>query len=232
MKVSVLLIEDEPMIAQDIELILLENDYDVIGLFYESGPAIIAAKERQPQLALLDINLQSEVDGIYIARQLNKQCSIIFITSLYDDSTLKRIEHIKPYAYILKPFQEQEILLNMRLALARKQIELMANTDSFITIKSKGFNVKIDLKDVLYLEGENNYTKLILKNAKTHLISKTINSVLNEDCTSADFIRVHKSYVINLKYLEGLNGKYAQVKGHSIPISRTYKRELLDSWRV
>lgn len=119
-KVKVLVVEDEVFIAQDISDILIENDYEVVGIAEDADEAIWLAKVHEPEIILLDIVLKGDRDGISTAISLKRDLdpAIIFLTSRSDQMTVSRAASIPPNGYLLKPFRVEELLIALQTGLA------------------------------------------------------------------------------------------------------------------
>ena len=114
-KIKVLIVEDEPVIAENISLYLDNNDFEVSGIAYDSDDALMQLKENTPDAVIMDINLSSEKDGIDIALYINTkyQLPFLFLTSYSDKNTLDRAKKVKPSGYIVKLFNERTLLASM-----------------------------------------------------------------------------------------------------------------------
>ncbi|HQV62279.1 MAG TPA: response regulator transcription factor [Chitinophagaceae bacterium] len=118
-KFRVLIVEDEPVIAENISMYLDNNDFEVSGIAYDSGEAIEQLQNNTPDAAILDINLESEEDGIDIANFINQRYQIpfLFLTSYSDKETLQRAKNVNPSGYIVKPFNEKTLLASLEIAI-------------------------------------------------------------------------------------------------------------------
>ncbi len=125
MSIRVLIVEDEPIIAEDIEHILLSHDYEVIGKAYSSTRAIDMLGTRYPDLVLLDIALKGDKDGVDIAHIIrnNYQIPFIFLTSFSDKITLERVNPTMPYGYIVKPFKDKDIITAIEIGMFRHSMD-------------------------------------------------------------------------------------------------------------
>ena len=119
-KIKILIVEDEPVIAENISLYLDNNDFEVSGIAYDSEDAMQQLRENTPDAVLLDINLESDTDGIDIARYIQEhyQLPFIFLTSYSDRITLERAKQVKPSGYIVKPFNERTLLASLEIAIS------------------------------------------------------------------------------------------------------------------
>lgn len=125
MSISVLIVEDEPIIASDIEMTLKKDDYSVIGIALSSTKAIDLLHRTSPDIVLLDIAIQGDRDGIDIAHLINEKYKIpfIYITSFSDKETLERAKSTLPYGYIVKPFKDRDIISAIEMAVYRFAID-------------------------------------------------------------------------------------------------------------
>ncbi|MBK8853955.1 MAG: response regulator transcription factor [Saprospiraceae bacterium] len=121
MSVRVLIVEDEPIISDDIESTLLANDYDIAGKAYSSTQALDMLINRSPDIVLLDISIKGDKDGIDIAAIIREKYHLpfIFLTSFSDKITLERAIPTMPYGYIVKPFKDRDIITSIELAMFR-----------------------------------------------------------------------------------------------------------------
>ncbi len=122
---TILIVEDESIVALDLQSRLQRLGY-LAPAFVATGPdAIAKTVEIQPDLILMDIKLRGEMDGIEAARQIREQFDIpvIYLTAFADETTLQRAKITGPYGYLLKPFEERELLATIRMALYRYQAE-------------------------------------------------------------------------------------------------------------
>jgi DNA-binding NarL/FixJ family response regulator len=118
-------VEDEPVIAENISMYLDNADFEVSGFAYDSNEANEQLQNNTPDAAILDINLQSDEDGIDIANRINEKYQIpfLFLTSYSDKNTLDRAKKVKPSGYIVKPFNEKTLLASLEIAISNHAAE-------------------------------------------------------------------------------------------------------------
>jgi DNA-binding NarL/FixJ family response regulator len=119
-RLRILIVEDEPVIAENISMYLDNADFEVSAVAYDSAEANEQLKHNTPDAAILDINLGSEEDGIQIAGRINEKYKIpfLFLTSYADKKTLDRAKLVKPSGYIVKPFNEKTLLASLEIAIS------------------------------------------------------------------------------------------------------------------
>lgn len=124
--INILIIEDEIIIALDIESKLKKLGYDIAGIFANSEKVIDYLSFHTPDLVLCDITIKGDKDGIEIAQLITaiKPIPFIFLTSHADRHTLQRAKQVMPYAYIVKPFDEKDLLSAIEISFYKYSVEL------------------------------------------------------------------------------------------------------------
>lgn len=124
--ISILLVEDEGIVAQDLKETLLHLGYRVAGIASEGVQAVRLAEELQPQLIVMDVGLRGEVDGIEAAQmiQARSHIPVIFLTGHRDTETLQRAVSTGPLGYIVKPFQEVELRCAIEVAIHKHRADV------------------------------------------------------------------------------------------------------------
>lgn len=118
--IRILIVEDEPLIAENISMYLNNHNYCVSAIAYDDEEAFRELKSNPPDAVLLDINLESSRDGVHIAEYINEHNKVpfIFLTSYSDKVILERAKKTNPSGYIVKPFNEQTLYTTIEVALA------------------------------------------------------------------------------------------------------------------
>lgn len=124
--ISILIVEDEGIVAHDIARRLKKLGYDVADIKHKGEHAINWLEIHNPDLILCDINIKGEKDGIDIAQYVynHKRTPLIFVTALSDRATLDRAKKTLPYGYIVKPFDTRDLLTAIELALYKHSVAL------------------------------------------------------------------------------------------------------------
>lgn len=124
--ISILIIEDEGVVAHDIARRMRKLGYDVAGIKHSSEAAINWLEIHTPDIILCDINIDGPKDGVDVAEYVynNKRTPLIFVTALSDRGTLERAKKTLPYGYIVKPFDNHDLLTAIELALYKHSVEL------------------------------------------------------------------------------------------------------------
>ena len=121
----IIIADDEVIIASQIGECLTANDYQVAGIASSGAEAVEMALELKPDLMLMDIVMPGKLDGISAAAKINKALNIpvIFLTAYADEEMIQRAKPIGPYAYVLKPLQERQLLAAIEIALHKNVMQ-------------------------------------------------------------------------------------------------------------
>jgi DNA-binding NarL/FixJ family response regulator len=188
-KKKILVVEDEPLVAQDLAMILERGGYQVVGVANDGLTALEYLHSRKPELALLDINLSSTHSGFDIAEVIKEKYHIpfIFITAFSDKHTLEKAKSLLPDAYIIKPFKKKDVLVNVELAFHKFSVHdsshyislnvLNENLDK--AISAKEYEICLDIVQGLSNDEISQKHYVSINTVKTHL--KRIFQKLNLD---------------------------------------------------
>ena len=126
---SILIVEDEPIVAKDLQQTLREMNYDAFAIAPSADEAIKRAAERCPDLVLMDIRIKGSRDGIETARIFREQfgVSVIYLTAHADEATIQRAAETAPYGYLLKPIKSAELRSAIEIAAFRQEMEKCAH---------------------------------------------------------------------------------------------------------
>lgn len=223
MSKSVLIVEDEPLIADDLSFHLEDIGVHkvIIALKYEKAITLLA--EHDFDLVLLDVNLSGERDGIDVANFINRNnpTPFIFITSYYDEETLGRAKKTGPIAYVLKPFNKQDIHVNVEMAFHKIEHEQKSEQPEKFFIKDKDGLISISPEEIDYVEAFDNYAK-VFSGEQSFIISHTLKSI-EDKLAARGFDRVHKSYLVNFSRISMISEGYVFFNELKVPIGRAYK---------
>ena len=133
----ILVVEDESLVARDLHQTLTRAGYEVTALCRTGAEALEAVKIQQPDVVLMDIHLQGDMDGIEAAGRIQReyQKPVVFLTGHADERTTRRARTAEPYGYLLKPFHESELRSVVELAVSRHKADrsLRASEERFVS---------------------------------------------------------------------------------------------------
>jgi DNA-binding LytR/AlgR family response regulator len=238
MKLRILVVEDEFSILMDITRRLSKLGYEVVGTAMNYEEAMVSLLENKPDLILLDINLESKKNGIYIAEKIkeNYPLPIIFITASSDPATFEEALKTKPMGFIIKPFKDEDLRNNIELAIRHfetnqlaTEIQLKEPKPVFLKQNNQLENVNLDA--ILYLEAMDNYTK-VFTNTKRFTINNPLKNI-HIQLPRDKFIRVHKSYVVAISSIKAVDGNSIVLKSNElIPIGKTFRNDFINQLKV
>lgn len=121
----ILIVEDESIVAKDIQNSLKGMGYEVVGIVASGTDAVLKAAELNPDLILMDVMLRGEMDGIEAAKQihLKNRIPVIYLTAYTDDNTFGRAKVSEAYGYLLKPFEDRELRTTIEMGLYKHTME-------------------------------------------------------------------------------------------------------------
>jgi CheY-like chemotaxis protein len=135
-----LLVEDENIVALDIQHRLKKLGYTVVGWATTGPDAIEQAAKMYPDLILMDIRLKGEMDGITASEQIRSclDIPVVYLTAYSDEATLQRANRTEPYGYLLKPFADRDLDTTIAIALYRYQTEQELKESGSFRLRSGG----------------------------------------------------------------------------------------------
>ncbi len=227
---KILIAEDEAIIAESLYQVLSELGYQPLEPCQDKVEAIVEIEKSSPSFALVDIHIGEQFSGFEVAKKLNeKNIPFIFVTALYDKDTVNKAKIFTPSAYLVKPFNKENLFATIEMAMSNyKQITAnKANLSNQIFIKDAAQEISISLEDITHIEAAGAYINIFLQTGKRHLIKSSLQEFLNQQ-NIEDLAQVHKSYIINIMHVKAI--KYDEVMVHEtmIPIGRTYRNHLRD----
>ncbi|MEW6532089.1 MAG: PAS domain S-box protein [Thermodesulfobacteriota bacterium] len=124
-RARIMVVEDEGIIAEDIQESLLEMGYNVTSVISSGEEALQRVEQERPDLVLMDVVLQGNMDGIEAARRIRSRINIpiIYLTAYTDAKMLERAKATEPFAYMIKPFRERELHTNIEMALFKHELD-------------------------------------------------------------------------------------------------------------
>lgn len=222
-KKRILIVEDEFIIAQNLKMVLEGFGYEVVGHAFDASEALEMLQHAPVDLALIDINLGSGIDGVDLGRTIRSQWGIplIFLTSHSDANTIRRATELGPSGYLSKPFNKTEVFANIEIALSKVE---MANAADHTFIKTGGESKKLFWDDITMIQADHVYIRIFRRSGPPILVRESLGTWAKK--LGKGFLRVHRSYVIALDAIESLGTATVTVNGVEISISKTTRSEL------
>ena len=236
---KILIVEDEMIIGANISLQLSKLGYDVTGIVSRGEEAIAHVKQNRPYIVLMDIQLKGELDGIDTVIKIQQEIDIpvIYLTANADDENFDRAKSTNPFAFISKPFKKLDLQHAIELTMGRFDknkssseeettcISPFIQSDS-IYVRRNERMIKIMINDIYYFEADRNYCKIFAKN-KECLLVMTLKEI-NDKLPQEHFLRIHRSFIINLSHVDEVAGTHVVIHKKAIPLSKTLRGELMN----
>ena len=234
--INIMLVEDDWIIAKEIGFSLQDFGFQLTGPYDSGEEALRQVQLSPPDIVLLDIGLAGNLSGLEVAQQLRlAQIPFIFLTALADSATIQKAKLSEPYAYLVKPVAPESLYSTIEITLynasqkkdglALQQAFTGPGTSESIFVKTKGRLEKVLLKDVLWVEASDIYATLHT-GAGRHLLNTSL-KVVEEKFPPSSFIRVHRSYLVNISHIDALEDDQVIVSGQMIPVGKTYRDKLM-----
>jgi two-component system, response regulator PdtaR len=251
---KILIVEDEMLIARDLEALLTDWGFKVVGVAGAGEEAYSLYLLHEPDLMLIDIQLYSGMDGIELVQQCNviRRIPVIYLTGQADHQTIERAKTTNPAAYLFKPFDEKQLLVSIELALTNfekketpqylttanesldNSIKLTADSilrmDEHVFIRHQVRFVKFGIDELLYLEADRNHTFLVTKKQK-FIIRLPLTTVI-EKLKDENVVRVHRSFAVNVVNVEEFSDSEIIISSKNISLTPNYRDDFLKRFDV
>jgi len=241
-KLKILVVEDESIVAKDIQGSLRKLGYNVPVTVNSGEKALEEIESDRPDLVLMDIMLKGHLNGIEAANIIKERFGIpvIFLTAYADDATLGKAKISEPYGYIIKPFKEKELQTTIEIALYKhgKDLNVKKERDLFHSIvenrdSSDSIFVRADYRlnkinydDIFYVEALKDYVVINTydNSYTTHTTMKEMVRIL----PMKYFVRIHRSFIVNINKIFSIKYPDLVVEGKMkvLPIGGLYRKEL------
>jgi len=227
MKIKCVLIDDEPLAIKVLQNYFTNfTDFEVIGTFNNSLEALDFINSTTVDAVFLDINMPM-MTGFELISLIENKTKVIITTAFrefaaesYDLDVLDYLVKPIPLPRFIKCINKITTEYNLKNNI---KVETTKG-DSHIFIKVDKKMMKINIEEILFVEGMKEYIKVVTPD-KTYITHKSLTS-LSEELPSDRFLRIHKSYVIALNKVKSIEGNRIQIQSYTIPIGRNYSKEV------
>ena len=230
MKIRCIVIDDEPLAIEILESYIEKIPYvELAGKFSNAIDALQYLKSNKVDLMLLDIQMP-ELTGIQLMKVLDNPPQVIFTTA-YDSYAIKSYE-LDAVDYLLKPIEFDRFLKAIEKSWKRiergqsvevNKVEQTSSKDTFIFIKTEHRVQRVEISEILYIEGMKNYLRVVTRTDKFMTLQnfKSICELLPTN----QFVRVHKSFVVAVDKIDSIERSRIRIGKQLIPIGDTYKKD-------
>lgn len=247
--IKILIVEDNVIIADDMQSMLEEIGYEVVDNVIVYEQAVEVLKNNHVDLVLIDIILASDKTGIDLGKHIRDAYNIpfIFVTSNSDKATVENAKTVKPDGYLVKPFEQQDLYTSIEIALSNFNYSRKADSkeigtdtngdgDSFLSnsvlkdsifVKKQHLYYRIQFGDIQFIKADNVYLEVNTVDKK-FLVRSPLKDYL-EKLPKHKFYRAHKSYIVNVDHIDAINSKDIMINNTLIPISKDFKEFIISS---
>ncbi|WP_454045376.1 LytR/AlgR family response regulator transcription factor [Chryseobacterium sp. Marseille-Q8038] len=224
-----IIVDDEPLARSEMRSLIAEiSSIDILGEFPNAPSALEFLKDNDVDLIFLDIEMPM-VTGLEFAEMLPKKSLIIFTTA-YSQYALKSYE-LEAVDYLLKPIDPQRlekaidkaILYTELLSKDTVKNTVESNTADFLFIKAERRFYKISFSDIKFIEGLKDY--VVIHTRQQKLITAMNLKTIHQKISGETFIRVSKSYVVNMNYIDSFDNHNIYIEDSEIPLGEVYRAE-------
>jgi DNA-binding LytR/AlgR family response regulator len=217
-----LLIDDDPfqrhLLTQYIDQV---EKLDLVAEFDSAMEAVRYLQKEKVDLIFLDVEMPG-MNGLEFLAEFKPQADIVFISS-QEKYAFEGFE-LNVSDYLLKPISFSRFNRSVSKIMAKKFPEQTGEENQFLFIKDKGVYQKVLIQDILYIQSSSEYVTIYTKAKRTMLYS-SMDGMLKR--LPANFVRVHRSFIVNLHAIEKVNGNMVEINNKSISVSKTYQQELM-----
>lgn len=231
MQLKCVIIEDEPLAMEKLQGFVSElNTLTLVASFENALDGLNYIKTHKTDVLFLDIQMP-QLSGIQLLESFSNRPQVV-IVSAYDQYALKGYEFCVT-DYLLKPYSFNRFLQAVDKVIDRQILNEPATTNTtnsqgnILFVKSGSRIERIDILEILYIQGMKDYQQIVCNKRKIMTLQnlKTINEALPEE----SFIRVHKSYIVNIHKIESIERNRIKINEELIPVSDTYKNTFYKS---
>lgn len=219
MQINCIAIDDEPLALSKLEgFISKVPELRLVRTFDDPVEAIGWLKENGTDLIFLDIQME-QLTGIQFLEVIEPSSKVI-LTTAYDQYAIKGFE-LNVTDYLLKPFSFQRFLQAVNKAMEYFSTKKNSENDRFIFVKTEYRLERIDIDDILYIEGMKDYLRIICTGKKVMTLQSF--AKIEESLPDKKFCRVHKSYIVAIDKIKSIERGVIIIADQRIPVSNTYK---------
>ncbi|KUJ63815.1 LytTR family transcriptional regulator [Flavobacteriaceae bacterium CRH] len=243
--INVLIIEDTASESDALIKVLKENNYNIVGIAPTYNEALKLFYQNNIDIVVIDVFLDGKPDGITFAETINIVPNgvkpFVFLTSSKDRQIFERAKLTRPFSFLMKPFNELEILYALEMAVEKfygqtnvfhsEDQNTVVSNDSLFIKKNKALK-KVRIEDIVYIEVEDRYCNIITEVEKFVILISLTKIIQLLDATK--FCQTHRNYIVNLSKIEEIivNDNLVILKGnHKVTLSDKYK-DFVKNFRI
>lgn len=247
-KSTIVIVEDDPMVANNLKDKLEQIGCEVIAVFCEGENFCSKLKELHPERILVDLTLKGDLSGIEATNRIREvnEVPVVYLAENHDRHLPENRRGMEPYGYIVKPFHENEAQAIIEMALQKHSLDmeykkerdfylaLLQNKqeEKHIFVKSDFKIKRIELDEICYVEALKDYIAIhtVDNTYTTHSSMKEILKTLSEK----DFIRIHRSYIVRINKISSIKYPELLIEGKMtvLPMGGLYRKDVYERLNV
>ncbi|TDO77537.1 LytTR family two component transcriptional regulator [Flavobacterium chryseum] len=243
--INVLIIEDTASESDALVKVLTENNYNIVGIAPTYTEALQLFYQNNIDIVVIDVFLDGKPDGITFAETINivpnSVKPFVFLTSSKDRQIFERAKLTKPFSFLMKPFNELEILYALEMAVEKfyEQTNVFHSVDQNTVVSSDSLFIKknkalkkVRIEDIVYIEVEDRYCNIVTDVEKFVILISLTKIIQLLDATK--FCQTHRNYIVNISKIEEIivNDNLVILKGnHKVTLSDKYK-DFVKNFRI
>ena len=223
-------VDDEPL-AQELVASYIEKTpfMELVGKFSSAQDSVKTILEEDIDVVFLDIHMP-QLNGMEFARIVPPTCRIIFTTA-YDRYAIEGFK-VNALDYLMKPISYEEFVGAANKALQwvelRRTADELDNNKRYIIVKSEYKQVQIPIDKIQFIEGLKDYVKIYVEGEKNAILTLTSMKTIERYLPAAEFLRVHRSFIVNTSKISIIERNRIVFGNHYIPVSESYKQAFND----
>ncbi len=246
---NILIVEDDLILAENIKQSLQKDGFHIVGIANTLKTAVAIMGKHEVNLALIDIQLKGNDNGVLVASEIRaiKRIPIIYITGNTPLELHEAMEKTCPAAFLEKPLRMRELSVQIDLALKNfsngifSEVEVKQEDSIYIKEVNKSFYVKIQTKEISFVEADKMKSKIFLTkseyariypNLPNQYISVAVPMIRLTDKLPSNFISFHKSYLVNPDFIDKIDPTCIFVQSHKIPIPDGKSKSVLSKFNI
>lgn len=240
-RLNVLIVEDDPLFSVELKMLVEEIGYQVVACVDNSAEALEIIHAESLDFIMMDVDIKGRLSGLEIGERIKHlNIPILYITSYNDTTHYEHAQRSMMIGYLVKPVNKYSLKTTISLAIKnlflahQKTEESEVEEDEFILknyffFKKKNVYHKVDVKDIVLVESTNNYLVIYTAAGKQFITRKSMNK-MEMLLSSPDFMRIHRSYLIQLQHIQSIdfNENVVEILNRQLPINRSNKKILSD----
>lgn len=245
-QVNILIVEDNLSFALELQMLLEELNYNVIGRVDNSGDALDMIYSKNPDLIFMDIEINGNLSGLEIGQKIKHlEIPILYITSLSDNTHYEQAQQSNMIGYLVKPIDKVTVRATLDLAInkAHRQpqgetnqvnenkkeevVENFVGKDVFF-FKKRGTYHKVKIGQIAYVKSDDNYCQTTTLDGENFTTRITISKMEELLIPTRKFMRIHRQYIVQTEHVDSINFQEStlKIKQEEIPVSRAKRKEL------